>query len=75
MIDTLKLKGRIVEKNKTIQKLAQKVGCTPYTLGQKIANEAPLDIEEAMIICQELDIKDEEFASFFLQSKLHNATN
>ena len=60
MINTLKLRGRIVEKGVTIQLLAPKIPCTPYTLGQKIANEAPMQIEEATILANELDIPDEE---------------
>lgn len=65
MINTLKLKGRIAEKGKTIQKLAPIAGCSAYTLGRKIANEAPMTIEEAMILCEELQICNNEFADFF----------
>lgn len=67
MVNTQKIKGRIVEKGKTIQSIAPKIPCSPYTLGQKIANESPMNLEEASIICDELDIKEKEFAEFFLQ--------
>lgn len=74
MVNTAKIKGRIVEKGKTIQAIAPKIPCSPYTLGQKIANETPINLEEVMVLCDELDIKEEEFAEFFLQRKLQNTT-
>ncbi len=75
MVNTLKFKGRMAEKEKTIQKLAPIVGCSAYTLGRKIANEAPMTIEEAMILSEELEIYNEEFADFFLQNELQNTTS
>lgn len=74
MINTAKVKGRIVEKGKTIQSIAPRIPCSPYTLGQKISNETPMNLEEAMILSEELDIKKEEFAEFFLNEKLQNTT-
>lgn len=74
MVNTAKIKGRIVEKGKTIQAIAPKIPCSPYTLGQKIANETPINLEEVMVLCDELDIKEEEFTEFFLQRKLQNTT-
>ena len=74
MVNTAKIKGRIVEKGKTIQSIAPKIPCSPYTLGQKIANETPINLEEVMVLCDELDIKKDEFPEFFLQSKLQNTT-
>ena len=58
MVNTAKIKGRIVEKEKTIQAIAPKIPCSPYTLGQKIANETPINLEEVMVLCDELDIKE-----------------
>ena len=75
MINTLKLRGRITEKGKTIQTLAPKIPCTPYTLGQKIANEAPMQIEEANTLANELDIKDSEIVEYFFYNRsCKNAT-
>lgn len=68
MVNTLKIKGRIAEKGKTIQKIAPNVGCSAYTLGRKLSNEAPITIEEAIILCEELEIRNEEFADFFLRT-------
>lgn len=76
MINTAKLKGRIVEKGKTIQSIAPKIPCTPYTLGQKISNETPMQIEEATTLANELDIQDDEIVEyFFYKRSCKNATN
>lgn len=75
MVNTAKIKGRIVEKGKTIQAIAPKVPCSAYTLGQKIANETPINLEEVIVLCDELDITENEFPEFFLQKKLQNTTN
>lgn len=74
MVNTKKLKGRMVEKEKTIQYLAPLVGYTPYTLGQQILNKKPMSLETANVLCEELDINDKEFAEFFLLDKLQYAT-
>jgi len=74
MVNTSKIKGRMVEMNKTIQSLAPKVGFTPYTLGQQISNKKPMSLETAYVLSEELEIKDNEFAEFFLIEKLHIAT-
>ena len=75
MINTAKVKGRIIEKGKTIQSIAPKIPCSPYTLGQKISNETPMNLEEAMILSEELEITKEEFSEFFLNEKLQNTTS
>lgn len=75
MINTAKVRGRIVEKGKTIQSLAPKIPCTPYTLGQKISNETPMHIEEAQVLINELEIpKDEITDYFFYEESCKNAT-
>lgn len=75
MVNTQKIKGRIVEKGKTIKSIAPKIPCSPYTLGQKIANETPINLDEVIVLCGELDITEQEFSEFFLQNKLQNTTN
>lgn len=67
MINSSKIKGRIVEKGKTIQEIAPKIPCSAYTLGQKIANEAPISLSEVEVLMNELDITQNEFAEFFLR--------
>lgn len=75
MVNTAKIKGRIVEKEKTIQLIAPKIPCSAYILGRKIANESPMSLEEASILCNELDITEDEFAEFFLQKELQKCNN
>ncbi len=65
MIDSKKLKGRIVEKDTTIQKLAPKTGYSAYTLGQMIANKVKMPLEVCCILKEELDINNDELVSFF----------
>ena len=75
MINSAKLRGRIVEKETTIQELASKIPCTGYTLGQKIANETPMQIEEAATLIRELDIPNNEIIDyFFYNNGCKNAT-
>lgn len=76
MVNTAKIKGRIVEKGKTIQSIAPKIPCTPYTLGQKISNETPMHIEEAETLINELEIPINEIVEyFFCNICCENATN
>ena len=70
MINTAKIKGRMAEKEETIQKLAPKIPCTPYTLGQQISNKKPMTITTAEKLAELLSITDEEFVEFFLHQKL-----
>lgn len=67
MINTAKVKGRIVERGLTIQAIAPKAGCSAYTMGRKIANETPINLDEVMILAEVLKISNEEFPEFFLQ--------
>ena len=74
MINTAKVRGRIVEKGKTIQSIAPKIPCSPYILGRKIANESPMSLEEAARLSDELEIEDEEFTEFFCKESCKSAT-
>ena len=74
MINSSKLKGRIVEKGETFQSIAPKIGCSAYTLGKKVSGETPINLEEITKLCKILEIKDDEFSDFFLQNRLQNAT-
>lgn len=69
MINTAKLRGRIVEKGRTIQSLAPKIPCSPYILGKKIANESPMQIEEALNLANELEIPDNEIVEYFFYGR------
>lgn len=65
MINTEKLKGRIVEKKKTIQSIAPKTGYSAYTLGKMISNKSDMSINTSIIIMEELEIPIEEVVDFF----------
>lgn len=65
MINTEKLKGRIIEKGKTIQKLAPKCGYSAYTLGKMISNKTPMPLTVSDILVEELNISREEIPDFF----------
>ena len=65
MINTAKIKGRMAEKEETTQKLAPKIPCTPYTLGQQISNKKPMTITTAEKLAELLSITDEEFVEFY----------
>ena len=63
-----KIKGRIVEKGKTIQEIAREMKLTPYILGQKIAGKTNMSLDEANKLQQILEIADEEFRAYFFAS-------
>ena len=65
MINSAKLKARIIEKGKTIGEVAPVIGLTPYTLGQKIAGKSEMTLKEADRLQQLLEISDSDFASYF----------
>lgn len=70
MINTAKLKGRIAEKEKTIQIIAPEIPCSPYTLGQQILNKVSMNLDTAEKLCEILDITEDEFAEFFFTQKV-----
>lgn len=65
MINTDELRTLMFSKKITIQKLAQKVKCTAYILGQKISNKRDMSLRESKIIIKELDIPEEKIVYFF----------
>ncbi len=65
MINSNKIKGRIVEKGLTIQIIAPQMQITPYTLGKKISNESPMTLDEALKLALILDITPEEIIEYF----------
>jgi len=65
MVNTKKIKGRIVEQGQTIQKIAAKMHMTPFTLGKKISNQSDMTLSEANTLQSILGIDDCEFKDFF----------
>lgn len=68
MVNTLKLKGRIVEMNTTISEIAKEMELTPYTLGQKISGKTLMSLDEADELQRILKISDADFLSYFFAS-------
>ena len=66
MINTNKVRGRMVEKGMTQQDAANYLGIAQATFSQKINNVRPMDLNEAEKLAEFLDITDSEFALFFL---------
>lgn len=66
MVNTTKLKIRMIEKDLTMGEVATNMGCTPYTLGQKMKNRKRLYVDEAEKLSNILDIPITEFADYFI---------
>ena len=65
MINSKKLKAKVVEKGFTIKELSKKIDLSNYTLGQKISNKSIMNISEAKKIIDILDIKSDEIEKIF----------
>lgn len=68
MVNSLKVKGRIVEQGTTISKLAAEMGLSAYSLGQKIGGKSIMTLDEADKLQNLLNIPDCEFKSYFFAS-------
>lgn len=66
MVNVNKLKGKIVEKELTIEKLAERIGVDRSTLYRKIdSNGDGITIREADLICKELELTGKEASDIF----------
>lgn len=67
MVNILKLKARLKEKNLTQEDMAKRLGINPSTLNKKINDEAGeyLTIDEAERIKDILDISTSDIAEYF----------
>lgn len=65
MTNSLKLKGRIIEKGYTITTLSKEIGISYTSLSYKINNKREFNQREITSICNLLDIKDSERSSYF----------
>lgn len=52
------LRGKIVERGLTQQKLAEKVGLSPNSLSRKLSGERDFRLCEMVRICEVLNIED-----------------
>lgn len=65
MVNSRKIKAKIIEKGTTIQKLAPKIKYSAYTLGRMISNKSKMNLEVSEFLIKELDIRDEDIKDFF----------
>jgi len=65
MVNSLKIKGKIVEQDTTISKLAAEMGLSAYSLGQKIGGKSIMTLDEADKLQNLLNIPDCDFKSYF----------
>lgn len=65
MINTNKIKGRMVELQLTQKDVAASLGLAQATVCQKINNVRPMDLEEAEKLSDLLHIEPENFATYF----------
>lgn len=65
MVNTKKIKARLVELGLTQDDLARKMGLATCTINQKLNNIRPLKLSEANMIAKILDIDDVDFKSYF----------
>ena len=65
MVNTNKIRGRIMEQGLTIGSLAPLVGVSPSTLGRKIKNNADMTLGEVEAIRDVLKIPPERVMEYF----------
>ena len=67
MVNTNKLKGRIVEQGLTFGSLACIIGVSPSTLGRKIRNLSDMTLEEVERIREALEIPPSRIMEYFFK--------
>ena len=69
MIDTNKLRGRIIEKFGSARAFAEEICMNEATLSRKLNNELEFRYDEVIKISEYLDIKPEEIGPYFYSLK------
>ena len=67
MINTGKIKGKMVEMQITQRDVADKLEIAQSTLNLKINNRRPMNLNEAEKICELLNISANEFGEYLLE--------
>lgn len=65
MINTNKLRGKIVESGFRLKDAAEYLGISTYTLGRKLRNQTRMTLEEADRLRRLLGISKKEAADYF----------
>lgn len=69
MVNTNKIRGRIMEQGLTIGSLASIIGISPSTLGRKIKNHADMTLGEVESIRDILKIPPERVVEYFFMEE------
>lgn len=75
MVNTNKLRGRIIEMGLTQGDVAKSMGIAQPTLSQKINNIRPLDVNEAVQIANLLDIPSSDYEEYFFYTPVAQCNN
>lgn len=70
MVNTLKIKARMVELGLTQKDIAIGLKLAPSTVSQKLNNIRPMNLTEANILAKILKINAAQFGEFFFDSKI-----
>lgn len=70
MVNTNKLRGRIVERGLTFRLVANELGMSPATLGRKIKNKTPMTLEEVEMLREFLEISPCRIMEYFFVEHL-----
>ncbi len=71
MVNTNKLRGKIVEQGFTVGSLAATIGVSPGTLGRKIRNLSDMTLEEVELIRVALNIPPGRIMEYFFVDRKH----
>ncbi|MBS6601269.1 MAG: helix-turn-helix transcriptional regulator [Clostridium sp.] len=70
MVNTLKLKARIMEFGFTQKDVARALNIALPTVSQKLNNKRPMYLQEADIIANLLEISTQEFGEYFFTQQI-----
>lgn len=70
MINSNKLKAKIIENGYNNQTLAPLIDITAYTLGQKIANKTPFNLGEVSELQKLLKLEENEIIEIFFTNEV-----
>lgn len=70
MVNTLKIKARMVEFGLTQKDIARELGIAIPTVSQKINNIRPMHLKEADLLADLLKINTLQFGEYFFSSKI-----
>lgn len=70
MVNTLKLKGRMVELGYNQKDIAKLLDISSATVSQKLNNVRPMTLLEANTLSEFLEIEDKDFKEYFFVKKI-----